>query len=76
MEHLGTFCQIVFGVLVVYLVPNMFINRQDFDLMYQMIAVEAGLAILVKQTLAQLATETAVVVEGPLPLWMRAQREV
>jgi probable O-glycosylation ligase (exosortase A-associated) len=75
MEHLATFCQIVFGVLVVYLVPNMFINRQDFDLMYQMIAVEAGLAILVKQTLASLATETVVVIEGPVPLWMRAQRE-
>jgi probable O-glycosylation ligase (exosortase A-associated) len=75
LEHLTTFCQIVFGVLVVYLVPNMFINRQDFDLMYQMIAVEAGLAILVQQKLAEITPEAAVVLEGPLPLWMRAQRE-
>ncbi len=74
-RHLAMFCQIVFGVLVVYLVPNMFINRQDFDLMYQLIAVEAGLAILVKQKLAEKHAETAVAVEAEMPLWLRAQRE-
>jgi hypothetical protein len=70
------YCQIVFGVLVVYLVPNMFINRQDFDLMYQMIAVEAGLAILVQQKLAAAREEVRLPAEDTMPLWMRAQREI
>jgi putative inorganic carbon (HCO3(-)) transporter len=75
-KHLATYCQIVVGVLVVYLVPNMFINRQDFDLMYQMIAVEAGLAILVQQKLAATREEVRLPTEDTMPLWMRAQREI
>jgi putative inorganic carbon (HCO3(-)) transporter len=75
-QHLAIYCQIVFGVLVVYMVPNMFINRQDFDLMYQMIAVEAGLAILVRQKLAQKNAEAQAVVEVEMPLWLRAQRQI
>jgi putative inorganic carbon (HCO3(-)) transporter len=75
-QHLTIYCQIVFGVLVVYMVPNMFINRQDFDLMYQMIAVEAGLAILVRQKLAEKKAEMEAVIEVDMPLWLRAQRQV
>ncbi|MGB8543323.1 MAG: putative O-glycosylation ligase, exosortase A system-associated [Candidatus Acidiferrales bacterium] len=75
-QHLAIYCQIVFGVLVVYMVPNMFINRQDFDLMYQMIAVEAGLAILVRQKLAEKKAEAQAVIEVEMPLWLRAQRQV
>jgi putative inorganic carbon (HCO3(-)) transporter len=74
-KHLATYCQIVFGVLAVYLVPNMFINRQDFDLMYQMLAVEAGLAILVQQKLTAQRVEAQVTIEAAMPLWLRAQRE-
>jgi hypothetical protein len=54
----------------------MFINRQDFDLMYQMIAVEAGLAILVQQKLAATREEVRLPTEETMPLWMRAQREI
>jgi len=75
-KHLAMYCQIVAAVLLVYLVPNMFINRQDFDLMYQMIAVEAGLAILVQQKLAATRQELPVAPEEVMPLWMRAQREI
>src|ERR1700683_4435068 len=75
-RHFATYCQIVLGVLVVYLVPNMFINRQDFDLMYQIVAVEAGLAILVQQKLAAAREEVRLPAEDTMPLWMRAQREL
>lgn len=74
-KHLVAYCQIVFGVLTVYLVPNMFINRQDFDLMYQMLAVEAGLAILVRQALVAQRAEDKVMVEAEMPVWRRARQE-
>jgi len=74
-KQLATFCQIVLGVLAVYLVPNMFINRQDFDLMYQIVAVEAGLAILVQQRLATHREEASVMIEAQMPLWLRAEQE-
>jgi putative inorganic carbon (HCO3(-)) transporter len=74
-KQFSTLCQIILGVLVVYLVPNMFINRQDFDLMYQIVAVEAGLAILVRQRLAAHRQETSLMIEGQMPLWLRAQQE-
>jgi hypothetical protein len=74
-RHFATYCQIVLGVLVVYLVPNMFINRQDFDLMYQIVAVEAGLAVLVRQKLAEQRAEVEEIVEAAMPLWLRAQQE-
>jgi putative inorganic carbon (HCO3(-)) transporter len=73
MKHLVTYCQIVFGVLAVYLVPNMFINRQDFDLMYQMLAVEAGLAILIQQRLAAQREQARAVAGVEIPLWLKAQ---
>jgi hypothetical protein len=56
-------------------VPNMFINRQDFDLMYQMLAVEAGLAILVRQALVAQRAEDKVMVEAEMPVWRRARQE-
>jgi len=44
--------------------------------MYQMIAVEAGLAILVQQKLAAAREEVRLPAEDTMPLWMRAQREL
>src|SRR5215831_7811511 len=50
-KHLGIYCQTITATLIVYLVPNMFINRQDFDLMYQLLAVGAGLAAVTQRQL-------------------------
>lgn len=72
-HHLVTYCQIVLGTLIVYLVPNMFINRQDFDLLYQLIAIEAGLAALLRQTkMSDYRSKSSSVSEGATPLWARA----
>jgi hypothetical protein len=35
----------------VYLVPNFFINRQDFDLMYHLVGLSAGMDMVVKHKL-------------------------
>jgi len=83
-EHLGTYCQIVMATLIVYLVPNMFINRQDFDLMYQLIAIGAGLAVVAQRRLAmqrveekadttQQVVEQAELTEATMSLWQRAR---
>jgi O-antigen ligase len=48
---LATYCLIVHATLLVYLVPNFFINRQDFDLMYHLVGVSAGLSMVVRQKL-------------------------
>jgi probable O-glycosylation ligase (exosortase A-associated) len=73
-EHLGIYCLIVMSTLIVYLVPNMFINRQDFDLMYQLIAIAAGLGVLTQRRIAaQRRLELAVQSEAGMPLWQRAQ---
>jgi len=88
-EHLGTYCQIVMATLIVYLVPNMFINRQDFDLMYQFVALGAGLAVVTKRRLFMLTIEQVADVAEvdaqavppdvqagePMALWQRAQAE-
>jgi putative inorganic carbon (HCO3(-)) transporter len=74
-KHLATYCQIVMCTLIVYLVPNMFINRQDFDLMYQLVAIGAGLAVVTQRKLAtQRAVETATeLTDDTVPLWQRAR---
>lgn len=69
-EHLGRYCQIVAGSLVVYLVPNMFINRQDFDLMYQLIALSAGLAAVTHRQLAARHSEARVLPQIATPVWL------
>jgi len=38
--------------LLVYLVPNFFINRQDFDMMYHLVGLSAGMSMVVKQRLS------------------------
>jgi probable O-glycosylation ligase (exosortase A-associated) len=72
-EHLATYCRVVAGSLMVYMVPNMFINRQDFDLMYQLVAVGAGLAALTATSL-RTAThpETEMLPEPTAPVWLCA----
>jgi probable O-glycosylation ligase (exosortase A-associated) len=69
-EHLATFCRIVAGSLLVYLVPNMFINRQDFDLMYQLIALGAGLAAVTQGSLGAMRTESKVLPDRTTPVWL------
>jgi probable O-glycosylation ligase (exosortase A-associated) len=89
-EHLGTYCQIVMLTLIVYLVPNMFINRQDFDLMYQLVALGSGLAMVTKRRLSMLTVEQDLELRGAVAdnvplgtppgespaLWQRALAEV
>jgi probable O-glycosylation ligase (exosortase A-associated) len=48
---LATCCLIVHVTLLVYLVPNFFINRQDFDLMYHLVGLSAGMDMVVKHKL-------------------------
>lgn len=50
-HHLATYCLIVHATLLVYLVPNLFINRQDFDLMYHLVGLSAAMTVVVRQTL-------------------------
>ena len=84
-EALGAYCQIVMATLIVYLVPNMFINRQDFDLMYQLIAIGAGLSVVTERSLGRRHVEENFEVKGDelddhssatdveIPLWQRAR---
>lgn len=53
---LSTYSLIVHITLVVYLVPNLFINRQDFDLMYHLVGLSAGMNLVVRQVIAERLT--------------------
>jgi putative inorganic carbon (HCO3(-)) transporter len=57
---LATYCLIVHATLLVYLVPNFFINRQDFDLMYHLVGLSAGMNLVV---LRKLQTERSPVAQ-------------
>src|SRR4029077_9691542 len=73
-SQLGKYCLIIIIVLIVYMVPNMFINRQDFDLMYQLIGLSAGLAGVIERKLAEPVLEATVITsESVVPLWQRAR---
>ncbi|HEY7406222.1 MAG TPA: putative O-glycosylation ligase, exosortase A system-associated [Candidatus Angelobacter sp.] len=50
-QALATYCLIVHATLLVYLVPNFFINRQDFDLMYHLVGLSAGMSVVVRRAL-------------------------
>lgn len=54
-EELATYCLIIQTAIIAYLLPNMFVNRQNLDLMYHLVGISAGLAIVVKQRLAEQA---------------------
>lgn len=59
---LATYCLIVHSTLIVYIVPNLFINRQDFDLMYHLVGLSAGMHMVIQRKLmAQLEP-----IEAPL----------
>jgi len=75
MQQLAVFCQILMAVFIVYLVPNMFINRQDFDLMYQILGVEAGLAALLHQKMADQPIQSNFTDSEVIPLWAKARDE-
>jgi probable O-glycosylation ligase (exosortase A-associated) len=57
---LSTYCLIVHITLLVYLVPNLFINRQDFDLMYHLVGLSAGMNLVVRRVISErLASQRA-----------------
>jgi putative inorganic carbon (HCO3(-)) transporter len=46
------YCLMIQQSIMVYIVPNMFISRQNEDLMWHLVGVSAGLAALVRRRLA------------------------
>ncbi|MGE5207043.1 MAG: putative O-glycosylation ligase, exosortase A system-associated [Chlamydiota bacterium] len=57
--ELWTYCLIIQITLLVYIVPNCFINRQNLDLMYHLVGISAGLALVAKRRLAEQSMEVA-----------------
>jgi len=53
-EQLAIYCLILQLTLTVYIIPNLFINRQNQDLMYHLLGLSAGLAMVVKHKIAGL----------------------
>jgi probable O-glycosylation ligase (exosortase A-associated) len=60
-EELASECLIIQMALMVYVVPNFFINRQNLDLMYHLVGLSVGLSALAKLRIAESTTE-----DGPL----------
>ena len=52
-EQLQTFCLIIQVTLTVYLVPVIFLNRQNQDLMYHLLGISVGLAGVSRHVLQQ-----------------------
>ncbi|HEV2991807.1 MAG TPA: putative O-glycosylation ligase, exosortase A system-associated [Candidatus Angelobacter sp.] len=52
-RKLAAYCLLLHTTLLVYLVPNLFINRQDFDLMYHLVAVSAAMTVVVQRRLIE-----------------------
>ena len=46
---IATYALILHATLLVYLVPNLFINRQDLDLMYHLIGLSSGLTLVMQR---------------------------
>lgn len=51
-ESLAYFCLAIQLTLMVYIVPNFFINRQNQDMMYHLIGISAGLAVIAKRRIS------------------------
>lgn len=51
-ENWSAYCLLIQQAITVYIVPNLFISRQNEDLMWHVIGVSAGLAALVRHRLA------------------------
>jgi O-antigen ligase len=50
---LAIYALIVHATLLVYLVPNLFINRQDLDLMYHLIGLNSGMTLVMQRALLE-----------------------
>ena len=53
LEELASYCLTIQITLMVYIVPNLFISRQNEDLMWHLIGISVGLAALAKSRLAE-----------------------
>lgn len=51
-RHLSYYCLTIQMTLMVYLVPNFFISRQNEDLMWHLVGISAGLAAIIRYKLA------------------------
>src|SRR5271165_4945447 len=56
-RNLRYYCLTIQLTLMVYLVPNLFINRQNEDLMYHLVGMSVGLAVIVRSRLAEMNAE-------------------
>jgi len=56
-EKLASYCLCIQMAMTVYIVPNFFISRQNQDLMYHLVGMSAGLALLASQRIAELEPE-------------------
>lgn len=54
MRALSYYCLIIQMTLMVYMVPNCFISRQNEDLMWHLVGISTGLSVLVKTRLENL----------------------
>jgi putative inorganic carbon (hco3(-)) transporter len=52
MRELSYYCMTIQMTLMVYLIPNFFISRQNEDLMWHLVGISSGLAFLIKRKLA------------------------
>jgi putative inorganic carbon (HCO3(-)) transporter len=57
-EALAAYCLIIQTTLLVYIVPNFFINRQNLDLMYHLVGLSAGLALVAHRRLVEQQLDT------------------
>jgi hypothetical protein len=56
LKELASECLIIQMALMVYVVPNFFINRQNLDLMYHLVGLSVGLSALAKLRMAEART--------------------
>lgn len=53
LMSLASYCLMIQMALIVYIVPNLFINRQNQDMMYHLVGISVGLAVVAKRRLAE-----------------------
>jgi len=69
LHTLSQYCLIIQMTLIVYLVPNVFISRQDQDLMCDMVGISVGLAALVRSQLTASEPESEPAQPELSPVW-------
>jgi probable O-glycosylation ligase (exosortase A-associated) len=66
--RLSYYCLVIQTTLMVYLVPNFFISRQNEDLMWHLVGISVGVAALVKAELSSAEPAEQLVDSIPVPV--------